>query len=50
MKANDQAGLTSQAANVEQTVPGKLSPNDRPSQGENKGAAFTSTPSLHGHV
>lgn len=32
MKANDQAGLTFQAVNVEQTVSGKTSPNDRPSQ------------------
>lgn len=37
VKANDQAGLTSQAVNVEQTVPGKPSPNDRPSQEKNKG-------------
>lgn len=44
MKANDQAGLTSQAVNVEQTVPGKPSPNDRPSRGKNKGAALTRTP------
>lgn len=44
MKANDQAGLTSQAVNVEQTVPGKPSPNDRPSQGKNKGVALTRTP------
>lgn len=44
MKANDQAGLTSQAVNVEQTVPGKPSPNDRPSQGKNKGTALTRTP------
>lgn len=29
VKANDQAGLTYQAVNVEQTAPGKPSPNDR---------------------
>lgn len=43
VKANDQASLTSQAVNVEQTVPGKPSPNDRPSYGKNKGA-LTRTP------
>lgn len=36
--------LTSQAVNVEQTVPGKPCPNDRPSEEKNKGGAFTRTP------
>lgn len=44
MKANDQAGLTSQAVNMEQTVTGKPSPNDRTSQEKNKGVALTRKP------
>lgn len=41
VKANDQAGLTYEAVNVEQTVPGKPSPNDRSSQKKNKAVALT---------
>lgn len=39
MRANDQAGLTSQAVNAEQTGPSDACPHDEPSQGKNKGAA-----------